>query len=155
MQRSARVSGKRPMVAMAFGHQEEKAKVVTPFWADGLAGWEPGLPGFIFGGGRLVNDADHEAGIAVVTGIEDAFEFVVASEEAVALIDQQCRPALLNDAKQGGRTDVGGEDGPVDQMTEQHEEGRFAATLGGGVNAHRGHRLWPCPTLWGSQNIGL
>ena len=47
----------------------------------GFAGETPAVPR------RLIRDADDERRFAAVTGIEDAFEFVVALQESVAFVN--------------------------------------------------------------------
>jgi len=49
-----------------------------------------------------VGDADHVGGIAFISGIEDAAEFVVAFNEGIGFVDQEGRADFFDDAEEGG-----------------------------------------------------
>ena len=89
---------------------------------------------------RLVGDADDEGGFFVITGIQDAAQFVVALKERVRFINQQGRLNLFDDAEKGRRTDVGGDDRAIDQLAGDGQQGGLAAAflwrLDADVGAH-------------------
>jgi hypothetical protein len=82
-----------------------------------------------------VGDADDEGGFFAVTGVEDAAEIVVAVKERVGFVDQQSGLHFLDDAEEGGRADVGGDDGVMNQQVEDGEKGGFAAAFFRGFDA--------------------
>jgi hypothetical protein len=53
-------------------------------------------------------DAHDRGGVAGVAGVEDAAHFLVALEEAVGSVNEQGRLKVLDDAEEGGATDIGG-----------------------------------------------
>lgn len=83
-------------------------------------------------------DADDEGGFAGVAGVEDAAQFVVALKEGVGFVNEEGGPGFLDDAKEGGGADVGGDDGAVDEFAQDGEEGGFAAAFFGGFDAEVG-----------------
>jgi hypothetical protein len=76
-------------------------------------------------------DADDEGGLTGVAGVEDAAQLVVAPEERVGFVNEEGGMGFLDDAEEGGRADVGGDDGSIDQFAEDGEESGFAAALFG------------------------
>ncbi len=95
------------------------------------------------GGGvpREVGDADDVGGVALVTGVEDAAEFVVGAEDGVGFVDEEGGLELFDEAKEGGGADVGGGDGAVDEFAKEGEEGGLAAAFDGGFDADVGGHI--------------
>jgi hypothetical protein len=77
-------------------------------------------------------------GLAGVTGVENAANLLVGPEKGVGFIDEQGGLNLLDDAEEGGGTDVSGDDRAIDELTEDAQEGGFGATLFGGLEADVG-----------------
>lgn len=87
---------------------------------------------------RAMGDADDESGFPLAAGIEDAAQGVVAFEEGIGFIDEEGRRDLLNEAVPGWGADIGGDDGAIDEFTEDGEEGGFAAAFFGRLDADVG-----------------
>ena len=65
----------------------------------------------------------------MVAGIEDAAKFVVTPEERVRFVDEEGRLHFFDDAEEGRRADVGGDDGAVDEFAQDTEQRGFAAAF--------------------------
>ena len=83
-------------------------------------------------------DADDVGGFAGVAGVEDAAEFVVAAQEGVGFVDEEGGVSFFDDAEEGGRADVGGDDRAADEFAEDAEQGGFAAAFFGRFDADVG-----------------
>ena len=75
---------------------------------------------------------------AGVAAVEDAAEFVVVLEEGVGFVDEQGWSGFFDDAEEGGRTDIAGDDGAVAEFAQDGEEGGFAAAFFGALDAEIG-----------------
>src|SRR5207253_9918544 len=56
-------------------------------------------------------------------------QLLVAAQESVRLINQECGREILDHAKERGRTDVGSGDRAMGQFVEDGQEGGLAALL--------------------------
>src|SRR5262249_29008860 len=94
MDRSSNVAGSRPMSAMALGHQTEQAfgccRSPTQRRTNALVRYSPAL--------RMPRNS--------------------ALEDRVRLVDEQCRPVVIDGSGQSGSSDIGHVQGPSHQATE-------------------------------------
>src|SRR5262245_53697494 len=67
-------------------------------------------------GSSGVGDADDVGGLAFIAGVQNAAEFVVATQEGIGFVNEEGRAHLLDDAEEGRRADVGSWHGAVDQF---------------------------------------
>lgn len=70
-------------------------------------------------------------------GVFELIEFI-ALEEGVGFVDDEGGLGFLDDAEEGGRTDVGGDHGTVDEFAEEGKEGGLAAPFFGRLDADIG-----------------
>lgn len=87
---------------------------------------------------EFMSDADDVGGLACVAGIEDATKFLIGLEEGVGLVDEERGPSFLDDAEERGGTDVGSDDGTINQFAEDAEQCALAAAFLRGAEADVG-----------------
>ena len=83
-------------------------------------------------------DADDVGGLAGISGVENAANLFVSAKKGVGFVDEEGGLEFLDDAEEGGGADVGGDNGAMDELTENAEKGGFAATFFGGFQADVG-----------------
>ena len=60
---------------------------------------------------------------------------LIAAQERVGFVNEQCRTEVLDDTEERGRADVGGGNGAVSEFAENGQEGSLAALLLGRFDA--------------------
>ena len=83
-------------------------------------------------------DAHDVGGVARVTGVENATEFVVVLKEGICLINEKSRLSFFDDAEKGWRADIRRRHRPIHEFAEDGEERGLAATFFGRFDADVG-----------------